>query len=604
MTVAPSLTEPHHFAVIPVSVARDPSLSDAAVRLYAAIDGRLVARESLRLRQDTLAEDLGWSLAKVKRAMRELTAAGLVESSRTSRSSRLALANPVRRPVDNPVSDRSDLTPHSECSLRSDPADSSDLTPPQINTPLSNKEQQHAAAAPATPTPAAVAADELTDRVGDYLAAITAATGLEITATKAVQRSLGRIRGQGLSAADLAALVAAYLATAGDRLDSPAGFVAGHVLPGIAAGSRPEAPPAPTPTPPPLEQTLTAERCDHGEIHGSCALCRRMLAEVRRIAAAVAPAATELRAVTEGQEVHLHAGLPDSPLRMEITATDHGRAVSSLELVLTDDAEPWLISPWAWWRLTASSDYGQRAGDPLEMDLTAAWLSSWNPERYPLTEADARWLVDIAPRLLAPARTVRERVALTVPPEADIDWEQGLAVVTLAGRVIAHVSVDEQAGEITGATLFTMPEHGRSASSMRAARQDAVALFRHLESPRIGVTIEPDEPDALAVILDPLSNGGRVDPELEPATLAGAFRALEHLDARTVRDAPRRLSPRREPSPERSPEQRAATPARGPVIPVPTREQLSALLADDPVPVGDPAEDPLEAALRELLESA
>jgi hypothetical protein len=271
--------DPTRFAVVPVSVLEDTRLSDAATRLYAVLDGRITAKGSQRVRQDTLAGQLGWSRSKVQRITGELARAGYIEIRRTSRSSRIVLSNPVRTGKPDtmqPDSDAANLTPQDARSVKSDAADASNLTPRQINKSLRIKNNNNAAAEPSrSSAPASASAAE---KIQDYLDAIHRATGCKVDATKTTQRNIAAIRSQGLTAADMAALVVAYLAVAGDGVHSPAGFIAGHVLPDLAAGNKPSqvASDAPTPTPTAFAELQNATPCEHGEPRGpdACALCR------------------------------------------------------------------------------------------------------------------------------------------------------------------------------------------------------------------------------------------------------------------------------------------------------------------------------------------
>lgn len=87
--------------VVPDAVAVNDSLSAAAVRLYALIDGRLQGRSG-PIPQTLLADDIakGRSPAAarraVQRAQRELIAAGLLDVRRTGRASIYTLRNIIR----------------------------------------------------------------------------------------------------------------------------------------------------------------------------------------------------------------------------------------------------------------------------------------------------------------------------------------------------------------------------------------------------------------------------------------------------------------------------------------------------------------------------
>lgn len=104
------------FVKLSEDIIRDPTLSDAAVRLYAEVGS--YAWESIGSKcwasQETLARDLGWSVAKVQRAARECLRRGLITCQRTGRTNDY-------RPVRSITSDVSDPSPvtdliHHQCS--------------------------------------------------------------------------------------------------------------------------------------------------------------------------------------------------------------------------------------------------------------------------------------------------------------------------------------------------------------------------------------------------------------------------------------------------------------------------------------------------------
>ncbi len=104
---------PKGYALVPLHVIRHEGLSAEAVRLYAALDGRLGGR-SLQLRRDTLARDIAAgrspeaALAAIKRAQAELIEAGLLEVRRTGRASIYTLVN-VKRWTTRGPSDGSNM---------------------------------------------------------------------------------------------------------------------------------------------------------------------------------------------------------------------------------------------------------------------------------------------------------------------------------------------------------------------------------------------------------------------------------------------------------------------------------------------------------------
>lgn len=115
------------YAVVPRSITTDADLTDAAFRLYVLLDQRQGASRRVRVGRSTLAADLGWSLSKVSRALVELLEAGLLEHSRTGRTSSYSLVNPERR---------TDATRRHIRSVRAESSDVSDLTHLQSNKSL------------------------------------------------------------------------------------------------------------------------------------------------------------------------------------------------------------------------------------------------------------------------------------------------------------------------------------------------------------------------------------------------------------------------------------------------------------------------------------
>lgn len=285
------------YAVVPRSVYDDHRLSDAAVRLYCALDGRVTVKASQQIRQDTLAEQLGWSVRKVQRALGELAAAGYITTKATARSSRVSVVNPARVTRGTRSGHRgtpgnrepatTNLAEQTECYDKSGGAATTNLAELYISTSLSNtgmtaQPPPWAASAPIITDekpksmPAADAPEIMPDRVlVDYLTEIWRKTGHHIDRNHLTEGVLTRIHQQGGNPQDTARAAAHQLAAKGDRVRNPAGYLVRVVLPGIADQSL-TAPPAPkpTPTPPPVAEITTAARCDHGAELGRCALCR------------------------------------------------------------------------------------------------------------------------------------------------------------------------------------------------------------------------------------------------------------------------------------------------------------------------------------------
>lgn len=297
------------YAVVPRAVLDDRSLSDAAVRLFAVLDARVTTKSSQQIRQDTLAEQLGWSRSKVQRTLGHLVAAGYVTVQHTARSSRVSVSNPARvskrtgsqhrEPAGTTNGAASNLMQHTPSSVKSDAADASNLTPLYRNTSLRNtsipaqpraltragvpiiSETKPEWVAEQSPEPAAQdmnadAAEIMQAPVLlDYLTEIWRTTGHHLDRNHLTEGVLTRIHQHGTSAQDTARAAAEMLAAKGSKVTNPAGYLVAVVLPAIANQTLTAAPaPTPTPTPPPVVEVTTAPRCDHGAEVGRCALCR------------------------------------------------------------------------------------------------------------------------------------------------------------------------------------------------------------------------------------------------------------------------------------------------------------------------------------------
>lgn len=460
-------TTPTNYAIVPIHILRDPHLSDAAVRLYGALDGRLTEVNSQRIRQDTLAADLGWSVQKVKRTIKELMAVGLIEGARTSRSSRYKVKNTARRPVDNLESEVSLVIPQEKCSATGDTAEVSLVIPPQIINSLIIKNNNIAAGQPLA---SASVGAEKKPKTADCLAAIKAATGITVDCNKTVIAKLGKIKALGITPADLGALVAAYLAVAGE-LTNPAGYVAAHVLEQIAAGNRP---PKPTAAPKHLSpsEIANAQRCGHGEIVGRCAICRSNSADFETAAIAmvahVIPAATFIeRNADVGEDFDelifdLHGG------SLYVVFNGYGATeIINVWLSLDEYQAPGTtgahrLNDHEWKRLVRqaysrtelkpSNDH-----DSYSNEYVGLYYEHYRPANLETAATDLAWFARTFPLAMQPADTVWQHVACLIPRAFEIRANGDVAEVVRNGDVVAHVSTGESKygdQQIKGLTLF------------------------------------------------------------------------------------------------------------------------------------------------------
>jgi len=107
------------YGIADSSVVRDPSLSITARLVWVLLDSHQGASHSLRIKRVTLLAELDCGGRTLDRALAELIAAGLLEITRTGRSSIYRLVNPSRgrqkahswriRDVESGASDVSDL---------------------------------------------------------------------------------------------------------------------------------------------------------------------------------------------------------------------------------------------------------------------------------------------------------------------------------------------------------------------------------------------------------------------------------------------------------------------------------------------------------------
>lgn len=87
---------PDEFAMPPVAVMRDATLSLQARMLYVLLDARQGQSGSVRVRIATLCQDTGASDKSVRRWLDELRDAGLVATQATGRSLAIYVSNQCR----------------------------------------------------------------------------------------------------------------------------------------------------------------------------------------------------------------------------------------------------------------------------------------------------------------------------------------------------------------------------------------------------------------------------------------------------------------------------------------------------------------------------
>jgi hypothetical protein len=279
------------YAVMPRELVENPELSDAACRLFAALDAATIGQQ----RQITLhrmAEQLGWSRSKMTRAVRELTDAGLMETDRTWRSPKVTVHNPVRQASRHaaarsgtpgePTGTASPATQEPPEWVTSDALEDGNCVigdaPIQEYKRINNKQSNSGSAAARRDAAIAIRTDSAPEipaaaEIEKYLAEITARTGHRIEANKITGPLIAAIAARKLSPTDTAQLVDAQLAAAGSGVRNPSGFIVKVVLPGLADKPLPETPRAPS-QPPTVAEIFNGPRCEHGAEIGRCGFCR------------------------------------------------------------------------------------------------------------------------------------------------------------------------------------------------------------------------------------------------------------------------------------------------------------------------------------------
>jgi len=241
---------PEGYAIVPHSVARNTALSVQARLLFVLIDGHIGKRKGFTIPQSTLAAEMNMTVRNVRRYVRELEQAGIITTTRTKNVAVSRVVNPSRKDTDV-RSKRTQMSGRNRSN---------------------NLELTTAAQPTANPKPTALPSPVV---VAEYLNEIHKATRVRIGTNTTVRTYLAAIVEQGITPADAGAIAAAYVAAHTD-IRNPFGFVAGFVLPAIAAGERPERKPSMPTAPLMYMQRLAKEPCRHEDPLGeqACPLCR------------------------------------------------------------------------------------------------------------------------------------------------------------------------------------------------------------------------------------------------------------------------------------------------------------------------------------------
>jgi hypothetical protein len=269
MKVAQSTQRTHDnrpkYAIVPREIAENPALSDAACRLFTALDSITLGHNGKQVTLQRLAEQMGWSRSKMSRARKELEAAGLIETQRTFRSPKVTVRNPVRdgAAAHNGTqaaraaraSHVSPVTQEPESCVTSDAPSCVTSDAPIQEYRKENKQQSNSGCAPqggaaAIAITGKTAAAMLAGEVETYLQAIAERTGHTIEANKVTRPLIAAIAARGMSAQHTALEVDAGLAAANGGVKNPPGFIVKVLLPALAEKPIQESP-KPTPTPAP-----------------------------------------------------------------------------------------------------------------------------------------------------------------------------------------------------------------------------------------------------------------------------------------------------------------------------------------------------------------
>ena len=243
---------------VPNSFALDSSLSHVAFRLWVVINARVGAQPRQRIRNSTLANDIGASLATVDRGLKELEVAGLIHRKRTGRANIWTVHNEARTGA--PVVQEPDLISH--------PRENRSLTG-EVSTNKKNLDTKQSKHSSAYDTEQAVTSEPLLDpfEVEAFLESLP--VNLRPDHTSRLSKSLSEALERGWTAVGLAQEIRKRITNP----DARAGLTM-KILGELAQQRASEHTVPETPTPTAWKDLAAAPRCDHGEVIGRCALCR------------------------------------------------------------------------------------------------------------------------------------------------------------------------------------------------------------------------------------------------------------------------------------------------------------------------------------------
>jgi DNA-binding transcriptional MocR family regulator len=223
------------------------------------INARVGAQPQQRIRNSTLANDIGASLATVDRGLKELEVAGLIHRKRTGRANIWTVHNEARTGA--PVVQEPDLIPH--------PRENRSLTG-EVSTNKKNLDTKQSKHSSAYDTEQAVTSEPLLDpfEVEAFLESLP--VNLRPDHTSRLSKSLSEALSRGWTAVGIAEAIRKRITNP----DARAGLTM-KILGELAQQRASEHTVPETPTPTAWKDLAAAPRCDHGEVIGRCALCRR-----------------------------------------------------------------------------------------------------------------------------------------------------------------------------------------------------------------------------------------------------------------------------------------------------------------------------------------
>jgi DNA-binding MarR family transcriptional regulator len=222
------------------------------------INARVGAQPQQRIRNSTLANDIGASLATVDRGLKELEVAGLIHRKRTGRANIWTIHNEARTGA--PVVQEPDLISH--------PRENRSLTG-EVSTNKKNLDTKQSNSSALIREELSMASEPLLDplEVEAFLESLPA--NLRPDHTSRLSKSLSEALRRGWTAVGLAQEIRKRITNP----DARAGLTM-KILGELAQQRASEHSIAATPTPTAWKDVAAAARCDHGEVVGRCALCR------------------------------------------------------------------------------------------------------------------------------------------------------------------------------------------------------------------------------------------------------------------------------------------------------------------------------------------